>query len=302
MIEPLQVLVLGGGGLLGPRLCSALLRRGYAVHCFNRGRSAPRIPAGVRLWRGDRTDPYDIRILADVPADVVIDTTAWYGATLPAILSSVLGRASLYVFMSSIAVYAPAPGRLLTEDSPAGCNPAWGPIGAEKRRCEEACLNAAAKSAASVVVLRLAHLFIPDDPDSREGRLRSSLRNAETVRVPGDGGSCLQFVDGWDVTDACLQAIERRGRVRSGVFNIAGRTVWTIVSWVQAWSRTTGMPARIQHEKFEWGRRREFLYWPGDVAVSAEAIERELAINLRDPNPGWMCDSDETSGPRLFSL
>ena len=77
--KPLQILVLGGTGLIGPPLVEYAVARGHEVTLFNRGKTNTHLFPDLEKLRGDRND--DLSSLeAEVDAgrswDAVIDNTA----------------------------------------------------------------------------------------------------------------------------------------------------------------------------------------------------------------------------------
>lgn len=276
-----RVLVLGGTGVLGPEVCRALLAGGAEVHAFNRGLHPDRLPEGVTLWRGDRRRSEDLRGLWRVRPDAVVDTAGWFSETLPEILETFLGQARIYVLVSSVAVYSGG-GRLpRTEESATGPHPVWGELGLEKRRCEEAVERASTRGLPGVV-LRLAHLYRPAEPGSREGRLAALLAAGREIAVPDAGEARLQFVEAGDVALLC-------GRLACAplpparCYNVAAEEIWTIRQWIAETARRAGVRPVLRFLPFDGRERSRFLYWPGDVVVDPGRLARDLGFRPRSP-------------------
>lgn len=101
--EPLDILMLGGTGFIGPHMVRYAVDRGHRVTIFTRGRSDVDLPEGVERLVGDRND--DHSALEGRRWDVVLDNNAqdyrWVQTS-----TSLLADAGQYVFVSSISAYA----------------------------------------------------------------------------------------------------------------------------------------------------------------------------------------------------
>lgn len=78
----MKILVTGGGGFLGTRICRRLLARGDTVSALQRSRNAELESAGVRLVLGDLRDP-DLLVAATRGCDAVIHVAGKAGAWGP---------------------------------------------------------------------------------------------------------------------------------------------------------------------------------------------------------------------------
>ena len=54
--EPLDILILGGTGFIGPHMVREALRRGHSVTLFNRGMTNPHLFPELEKLKGDRND------------------------------------------------------------------------------------------------------------------------------------------------------------------------------------------------------------------------------------------------------
>lgn len=103
--RPLDLLILGGTGFIGPHLVHHAVSRGHRVTIFTRGRRSAVLPAGVVHLIGDRNG--QLGALAGKRWDAVIDDSAtnpdWVRQSTQLLADSV-GR---YLFTSSTGVYYP---------------------------------------------------------------------------------------------------------------------------------------------------------------------------------------------------
>jgi len=113
----MRLLVLGGTHFVGRAIVDEACSRGYDVTTFSRGRSGYHRP-GAESLIGDRTNPGDLRQLAQRDWDAVIDTSVLAPAHVTASAGLLAGRAGHYTYISTFSVYADYPREPATEDSP----------------------------------------------------------------------------------------------------------------------------------------------------------------------------------------
>jgi 2'-hydroxyisoflavone reductase len=102
----MRLLVLGGTGFVGGATVAEAVRRGWTVAVFNRGlRGEP--PEGVRLLRGDRTDPDSLSVLSDGEWDLVVDTWSGQPRAVLTAARTLATRTAHYIYVSSGSVYRP---------------------------------------------------------------------------------------------------------------------------------------------------------------------------------------------------
>jgi 2'-hydroxyisoflavone reductase len=103
--EPLNMLILGGTGFIGPYQVRYAVARGHKVTVFNRGRRQAGLPESVNHLQGDRQTG-DLNALKGKKYDVVIDNPT----TLPFWVRDagqvLKGNTDHYLFISTISTYA----------------------------------------------------------------------------------------------------------------------------------------------------------------------------------------------------
>src|SRR5687767_1172480 len=100
----MKILILGGTKFLGPHLIEAALRRGHEISTFTRGRQMSKPLPEVEMLFGDRNA--DLDVLDGRTRDAVIDTCGYTPRSVERSADFFSARAALYVFVSSISVYA----------------------------------------------------------------------------------------------------------------------------------------------------------------------------------------------------
>ena len=214
----MRVLVLGGSGYVGSRLCALLLGSGWATPVCGSSRSAM---TGFESVRVDTRDAAAVR-QALQGIDAVVNCVAGNASAIGE-GARVLTEAALaagcrrLVHLSSMSVYGPVEGRV---DESVATDGSLGWYGQAK--CEaEAHVAAFAAQGGSAVVLRPGCVAGPGSDlwVDRIARLLQARRLGD-LGVAGDGWSNLVHVD--DVCQAVLAAL-RGTHARPGVrtYNLA---------------------------------------------------------------------------------
>lgn len=213
-----RALVLGGTKFLGVHVVEALLREGWDVTTFTRGRTNPDLFPQVTCLRGDRDD--DVSALTTGEWDVVHDLTTYHPAQIHRTADALQDRTDHYVLVSTISVYADVAEPGVDEDAPLATLD--GPVpesfepelyGPLKALCEQA----VAERFASHTIVRPSIIAGPHDPTDRF--------TAWVVRMSEPGphvtpplDAPVQWVDARDLADWLV----RLGADRTpGTFNAA---------------------------------------------------------------------------------
>ncbi|AEG92168.1 NAD-dependent epimerase/dehydratase family protein [Ramlibacter tataouinensis] len=215
----MKVLVLGGSGYIGSRLCQMLQATGWAIPISASSRAPLSVPGHLRL--DTRDEPALTRALQE--ADAVVNCVAGSAAAI-AEGAAVLARAVVaadfprLVHFSSMAVYGDREG-LLAEQAAAGAAQGW----YARAKCDsERHIATVAAAGGSATVLRPgcvwgpgSHLWV-----GRIARWLAAGRLGD-LGEDGDGWSNLVHVD--DVCSAVVAALRKpvpAGQVRT--LNLAG--------------------------------------------------------------------------------
>jgi nucleoside-diphosphate-sugar epimerase len=154
-----DVLIIGGTGLISTAITRVLLGRGDRVTLVNRGRTPLRLPPELprpKLLVGDRADPAAFaRLLEEAGRfDAVIDMVAFQPEQVSDVARTLRGRVGQYVFTSSVDAYVkPYRRSPVTQDHPIGGLTEYGKA---KAACE-ALLFAAHGPAFPVTIIRPGH-------------------------------------------------------------------------------------------------------------------------------------------------
>ena len=102
--EPIDILVLGGTGFIGPHMVREALRRGHSVTLFNRGRTNNELFPDLETIKGDRDG--DLDGLAGRKWDTVIDNSGYVPRHVQDSSRLLSGNTAFYLFISTISTYA----------------------------------------------------------------------------------------------------------------------------------------------------------------------------------------------------
>jgi 2'-hydroxyisoflavone reductase len=101
---PLNILILGGTGFIGPHMVREALRRGHSVTLFNRGRTNNTLFPDLETIKGDRNN--GLQGLEGRQWDVVIDNSGYVPRHVRDSSRLLAPNVSHYVFVSTVSVYA----------------------------------------------------------------------------------------------------------------------------------------------------------------------------------------------------
>ncbi len=217
----MKLLVLGGTQFVGRHLVEAALERGHEVTLFHRGEHGAHLFPEVERLRGDRGR--DLGALAGRRWDAVLDTSAYVPRVARMAAEALRDATDLYLFVSTVSVYAPDAPLPLREDSPlAGLDDpdaeevTGDSYGGLKVLCERAVEDALP---GRTLTVRPGLIVGPDDYTDRFPYWPRRVAEGGEVLAPGDPGRFWQFVDVRDLGAWTVGMVEAG---RTGRFNVDG--------------------------------------------------------------------------------
>ena len=167
----MDVLVIGGTGLISVGIVKHLVARGARVTLFNRGQRVALVPPGVQQLVGDRSDRAAFeQAFARARFDVVIDMICFHPADADSTIRAFGGRCAQLQLCSTVCTYGAkiAPGVLIDEAFPRAPVTAYG---RDKVACERLLARAAADGKFALTIFRPSHTYGPGGPliDQLEG-------------------------------------------------------------------------------------------------------------------------------------
>lgn len=207
--------------------------RGHEVTLFNRGKHAPAPVAGLETIYADRNK--DLDRLQGRRWDVVVDCCGLLPRAVKASAEALRDAVDVYVFVSSISVYADVsvPGvdetgrtKTLTQEQVEKANAidlsqataaSYGDMyGGLKALCEQAAEEVMPQR---VLVLRPGLIVGPYDYTDRFTYWVTRVARGGEVLAPGNPQRHVQFIDARDLAEWTIRMIERKA---TGVYNCNG--------------------------------------------------------------------------------
>ena len=264
--RPLEILILGGTGFIGPHMVREFLRRGHDVTLFNRGRTNNALFPDLVTLIGDRDN--GLEALAGHGWDVVVDNSGYVPRHVADSARLLASAASHYIYVSTISVYASL-AEPLDEDAPLATiddesieevtGETYGPL---KALCEK---RAAAEFGEDrLTILRPTYICGPGDRTDRYTYWPARTIRGGDMVWPGTPRDEIQIVD---VRDLANFTVDVAAENILGTYN----TVTPVGSFTM-----------------------------GDL------LEDCLAVTAADMTPIWMdhgfIDAQETGGGNAFPI
>lgn len=217
----MNVLFLGGTGIISTACTALAIDRGMNVTVCNRGRHPA--PAGATAMIADASDRSSLSAaVADRSWDVVIDFLAFTPADIETRLEVFRGRTGQYVFISSASAYQkPASHYLITESTPL-VNPFW-QYSRDKIACEDRLMRAAREENFPTTIVRPSLTY----GDTQVPLVLNSwakgytavdrMRRGLPVIVPGDGLTLWTITHNTDFAKGLLGLFGHPGAIGQAV-------------------------------------------------------------------------------------
>ena len=265
----LDVLLIGGSGLMGEPIARHLIAAGHRVTVLSRGHAA--LPAGVAALHGDRTDGDSLSAaLRGQRFDFTVDLLAFDAADVERLLllpNAVLGR---YAMISSGQVYLVTqtprpPFREEDAEAPLMAEPLVGTrdhgewaYGVGKRRAEAALRRLRASHGVRGIALRLPVVQGAGDIHSRRlWAYLERLLDGGGVLLPDGGENLLRFVWAEDVARAVVQLVDGPEPAQA-VYNLAQPRDVSLRDLVMACAESLGVAVRLVPAPAAWLAERGF--------------------------------------------
>lgn len=249
----MQLLFIGGTGLISSASTRLALERGHRVTLLNRGQTGHTPPPpGAEVVHADVRDPASVAAaLGSRTFDAVVN---WIAFTVPQVeqdLASFRGRCGQYVFISSASAYQKPPrSYLVTEDTPLE-NPHW-EYSRNKAACERRLMEAWAGEKFPATIVRPSLTYGPVQIPLALGAwgapytLIRRARAGKPLVVPGDGTSLWPVTHNTDFAAGLLGLLGLE-RARGEAFHIVSDEV---LCWNQLYAefmRACGVEPKLVH-------------------------------------------------------
>ncbi|HST36707.1 MAG TPA: SDR family oxidoreductase [Allosphingosinicella sp.] len=240
----MQILILGGSLFVGRAIAEAALARGHAVTLFNRGLHGQPASPDVEEIRGDRDGGLDG--LRGRSWDAVVDTSGYVPRLVRASAELLAANVKLYVFVSSISVYADfsepvdersAIATTADETIEEVTGATYGPLKALSEQAVEQAMPGRG------LIIRPGVIVGPHDPTIRFSYWTSRVLDGGEVLAPGEPETPVQFIDVRDLAAWMIRLVEAG---QTGTFNATGpEQASTMGALLEACRAAAGNDARF---------------------------------------------------------
>jgi 2'-hydroxyisoflavone reductase len=299
---PLNLLILGGTGFIGPHLVRYAAARGHRITIFTRGRHDAELPAGVVRLQGDRNGK--LGALEGKTWDAVVDDSATnpeYVRQSTALLQDSVGA---YLFTSSTGVYYPYLQRGVDESMPvhydlADPNDESEKFGTAKAECERETMRTFGNRG---IIVRPTYIVGPGDTSDRFPYWPQRLVKGGEVLAPGHADDPMQIIDVRDLAEFMVRLLENK---KNGIYNVAGpKSPLTAKAFYAAAAKALNVDVKFTYvddydflaahkidESIPWAMLRGNDYGmmsvKNDRAIAAGLSFRPLAMTIRDTLAWW---------------
>lgn len=230
----MNILIIGGTGLISAPITQLLLERGDAVTHYNRGKlDLYPAPRDVKTVHGDRTDyaTFEAQMRELGTFDCVMDMVGYLPEDGLSVVRAFAGRTGHFIFCSTVDVYQkPATRYPYTEAEPYGGLNAYS---SNKVLIEKTLLNAHAETNFPVTIIRPAYTYGegrgPVHSLGGKTTYLDRMRKGKPILVHGDGSS---FWTACYRNDVALAFVNAAGRA-----NTIGKTYHTTGEEWMTWNQ-----------------------------------------------------------------
>ncbi len=294
----MDVLIIGGTGLISTGIVKHLVARGANVTMFNRGKRPNHLRhAQVQQITGDRSSLVELSMCARRPWDVVIDMICFTPEQAEADIQVFGGKCRQFIFCSTVCTYGiKSPANILVDET--FPQEPISQYGRNKLACEKKFLAAHEQKRFAVTIIRPSHTYGPGAPliDNLESDAVSWDRIAKGKPVLCAGDGLGLWVSTYRDDVGKLFAYAALNEKTFGQAYNATRDqhlTWrdyyrTVAGVLGKEARLIFMPAEWiwKHDQQRFGLLREITAYHG--AYSSEKAKRDV--------PEFVCETDLATG------
>lgn len=248
----MQVLFIGGTGIISSACSQLVVERGIELSLFNRGETKRPVPAGARVLHGDIRDIQAVRsALAGQEFDVVVDWIAYTPDQVERDIELFRDRTEQYIFISSASAYqTPLASLPVTESTPLA-NPFWS-YSRDKIACEDRLVQAYRESKFPMTIVRPSHTYDRTMLPLYGGyTMIDRMRKGKKVVVQGDGTSLWVLTHHRDFAKGFLGLLGNVHAIGDS-FHITSDEVLTWNQIYEILARAAGVEPNLVHVASEW--------------------------------------------------
>jgi len=288
--KPLDILILGGTGFIGPHEINYARSRGHNITMFNRGKTAPGMFPDVEALIGDRDNQLDS--LKGRDWDAVIDNSGFYPRHARLSAELLHGHVDQYMFVSSISAYADdmtveddefsAAYAVMDDPTDESDSPYGRTYGARKALCEQEVTKVFGDKAINI---RPGIITGTGDPTERLRHWLKRMQAGNEILVPGLEDLPVQYIDAADMCGWMVRMLEEGG---SGPYNAVGaEEPYRARPLLEGIRDATGSKSTLTWVDWEWLRKAasnipSYAPWYGQGPIPFMQVinDRALATGL----------------------
>jgi nucleoside-diphosphate-sugar epimerase len=294
----MNVLIIGGTGLISRGIVKHLLARGAEVTVFNRAQREDTLPPEVKRLRGDRNQLHDFEQIFHTPRfDVVIDMVCFGPEQAAAAVSAFSGRCQQFIFCSTVCTYGTKipPQVLVDESFP---QEPISEYGRNKLTCEQIFRLAHEDGNFQLTIIRPSSTYGPGAPliDNLEPNAVAwdRIEHGQPVLCAGDGLGLWQSTHRDDCGKLFAYAA-LNSKTYGQAYNATRDEVLTWRDYYRQAAAALGKPAQLVFMPAAWIVRRD----PQRFGLLHEITQFHGAYNsakARRDVPEFRCEIDLTHG------
>ncbi len=284
--KPLDILILGGTGFIGPHEINYAVSRGHNVTMFNRGKTAPGMFPELETLIGDRDDQLDS--LKGRDWDAVIDNSGFYPRHTRLSAELLHRHVGQYMFVSSISAYAESltvqddefsAAYAEMEDPTDESDSIYGETyGSRKALCEQEITKVFGDNAINI---RPGIITGTGDPTQRLRHWLERMQAGNEILVPGQEDLPVQYIDAADLCGWMVRMLEDGSG--SGPYNAVGaEDPYRARPLLEGLRDATGSTSTLTWIDWEWIRKEtsetpNYGPWYGEGPMAFMQVNNDRA-------------------------
>lgn len=269
----MRVLIMGGTRFIGVYLTEVLLKQGHQVTLFNRGNNPA--PEGVRVIRGDRTNPEDLKTqLGKENFDAIYDNNGRELSDTQPLVDIFQGRVEKFIYMSSAGVY------LKTDQPPHRERDAVDPKSRHKGKHDTETYLASC-AYLPWTSIRPTYIYGPQNYNPLESWFFDRIAHDRPIPIPGHGQHITQLGHVQDLAVAMAKVLDHN--TAGQIYNVSGDRFVTFDGLAKACAEAAGKNPdnlKIVHydpKQYDFGKRKAFPLRPQHFFCDVTKAQQELA-------------------------
>lgn len=249
----MNVLFIGGTGLISQAVSKLAVEKGINLYLFNRGNRDGFVPEGAKVIAGDIRDSKSAAAaLEGYEFDAVVDWIAFTPEHVQTDIELFRGRTKQYIFISSASAYQkPLQHYIITEQATPLENPYW-QYSRDKIACEQLLMQEYEASGFPVTIVRPSFTYgdtmIPASLNSwpHPWSLVARMRKGQPIIVHGDGTSLWTMTHNSDFAKGFVGLLGKQAAIGEA-YHITSDEVLTWNQIYEAIGAAAGVKPRLVH-------------------------------------------------------